>query len=115
MCKVRLELFSLNENARYRNYEGAFYWLNDACLVNIAYNTTEPNIGLGQRIDSNALKCYMVDAGILLSMTFNERSIVNEQIYKKMLFDKLSFNEGMLMENIVAQMLVSSGKNCISF
>jgi len=83
--------------------------------VNIAYNTTEPNIELGQRIDSNALKCYMADAGILLSMTFNERSIVNEQIYKKILFDKLSFNEGMLMENIVAQMLVSSGKNCIFF
>lgn len=115
MCKVRLELFSLNENARYRNYEGDFYWLNDACLVNIAYNTTEPNIGLGQRIDSNALKCYMVDAGILLSMTFNERSIVNEQIYKKILFDKLSFNEGMLMENIVAQMLVSSGKKLYFF
>ena len=45
----------------------------------------------------------MADAGILLSMTFNERSIVNEQIYKKILFDKLSFNEGMLMENIVAR------------
>ena len=83
--------------------------------MNIAYNTTEPNIGLGQRIDSNALKCYMADTGILLSMTFNERSIVNEQIYKKILFDKLSFNEGMLMENIVAQMLVSSGRKLYFF
>ena len=83
--------------------------------MNIAYNTTEPNIGLGQRIDSNALKCYMADTGLLLSMTFNERSIVNEQIYKKILFDKLSFNEGMLMENIVAQMLVSSGRKLYFF
>ncbi len=111
----KFNISSLDENARYRNYEGAFYWLNDACLVNIAYNTTEPNIGLGQRINSNALKCYMADTGLLLSMTFNEKSIVNEQIYKKILFDKLSFNEGMLMENIVAQMLVSSGRKLYFF
>lgn len=111
----KFNISSLNENARYRNYEGAFYWLNDACLVNIAYNTTEPNIGLGQRIDSNALKCYMADTGLLLSMTFNEKSIVNEQIYKKILFDKLSFNEGMLMENVVSQMLVSSGRKLYFF
>ena len=111
----KFNISSLDENARYRNYEGAFYWLNDACLVNIAYNTTEPNIGLGQRIDSNALKCYMADTGLLLSMTFNEKSIVNEQIYKKILFDKLSFNEGMLMENIVAQMLTSSGRKLYFF
>lgn len=111
----KFNISSLDENARYRNYEGTFYWLNDACLVNIAYNTTEPNIGLGQRIDSNALKCYMADTGLLLSMTFNEKSIVNEQIYKKILFDKLSFNEGMLMENVVSQMLISSGRKLYFF
>ena len=61
--------------------EGAFYWLLDACFVNIAYNTTEPNIGLGQRIDNNSLKCYMFDTGLLLSMTFNEKNIINEEIY----------------------------------
>ena len=52
----KFNISRLDENARYRNYEGAFYWLNDACLINIAYNTTEPNIGLGQRMDTNALK-----------------------------------------------------------
>ena len=31
------------------------------------------------------------------------------EIYKKILFDKLEFNEGMIMENMVAQMLVASG------
>ena len=111
----KFNISNLNENARYRNYEGAFYWLNDACLVNIAYNTTEPNIGLGQRMDTNALKCYMFDTGLLLSMTFNEKNIVNEEIYKKIFFDKLSFNEGMILENIVAQMLVSSGRKLYFF
>ena len=111
----KFNISNLYENARYRNFEGAFYWLTDACLVNIAYNTTEPNIGLGQRIDNNTLKCYMFDTGLLLSMTFNEKDIINEQIYKKILFDKLTFNEGLILENIVAQMLVSNNRKLYFF
>ena len=111
----KFNISCLDENARYRNFEGAFYWLLDACLINIAYNTTEPNIGLGQRIDNNSLKCYMFDTGLLLSMTFNEKNIINEEIYKKILFDKLTFNEGMILENIVSQMLVSSGRKLYFF
>ena len=111
----KFNISSLDKNARYRNYEGAFYWLADACLINIAYNATEPNIGLGQRIDNNSLKCYMFDTGLLLSMTFNKKNIISEEIYKKILFDKLSFNEGMILENIVAQMLVSNGRKLYFF
>lgn len=111
----KFNLASLDETARYRNYEGAFFWLDDAKLINIAYNTTEPNIGLGQRLDDNSLKIYMMDTGLLLSMTFNEKNIVSEKIYKKILFDKLSFNEGMILENIVAQMLKCSGKKLYFF
>ena len=66
-------------------------------------------------MDTNSLKCYMFDTGLLLSMTFNEKNIVNEEIYKKILFDKLTFNEGMILENIVAQMLVSSGRKLYFF
>ncbi len=105
----------LSENSRYRNYEDAFFWLEDADLVNIAYNTTEPNIGLGQMISNNSLKCYMFDTGLLLSMTFNEKNIVSNAIYKKILFDDLSFNEGMIMENIVSQMLVSNKRKLYFF
>lgn len=111
----KFNLSSMDENARFRNYEGAFYWLNDAGLINIAYNTTEPNIGLGQRIDDNSLKCYFFDTGLLLSLVFNEREIIKEEIYKKILFDKLSFNEGMILENIVAQSLVSVGRKLFFF
>lgn len=111
----KFNISSLDENARYRNFEGAFYWLSDACLINIAHNTTEPNIGLGQRIDSNSFKCYLFDTGLLLSMTFNENAIVSEEIYKKILFDKLSFNEGMILENIVSQMLVANNRKLYFF
>ena len=111
----KFNISSLDENARYRNFEGAFYWLSDACLINIAHNTTEPSIGLGRRIDNNSFKCYLFDTGLLLSMTFNEKAIINEEIYKKILFDKLSFNEGMILENVVAQMLVASSRKLYFF
>lgn len=111
----KFNLSAIDESARYREYEEAFYWLEDAGLINVAYNTTEPNIGLGQRIDNNALKCYFFDTGLLLSLVFNEKKIINEEIYKKILFDKLSFNEGMIIENIVAQSLTSSGRKLYFF
>ena len=111
----KFNLSVMDENARYRSYEGAFYWLNDAGLVNIANNTTEPNIGLGQRIDDNSLKCYFFDTGLLLALVFNEKEIAREEIYKKILFDKLTFNEGMIIENIVAQMLTCSGRKLYFF
>ena len=56
-----------------------------------------------------------MDTGLLLSMTFNEKNIVNEEIYKKILFDKLSFNEGMILENIVSQMLVANNHKLYFF
>lgn len=102
---------SLEKDARLRDYSGAFFWLQDSMMVNIAYNTTEPNIGLRLNRESSALKCYMGDTGLLLSLAFDENGLMDEDIYKKILFNKLSFNEGMIMENIVAQMLVSTGNN----
>ena len=111
----KFNLASVDVNARYREYYGAFYWLDDAGLINIAYNTTEPNIGLNLNKDSNSFKCYMFDTGLLLSMAFDEKGIVSEEIYKKILFDKLTFNEGMMIENIVAQMLVNAKRKLYFF
>ena len=98
-------LSALNDEARMREYDGAFFWLEDAKLVNICYNTTAPNIGLQLNEDRTSLKCYFCDTGLLISMAFSARGIVTDEIYQKLMFDKLEVNEGMLVENIVAQML----------
>ena len=55
------------------------------------------------------MKCYMADTGLLISHAFDENGLVAEEIYRKLLFNKLEVNKGMLMENIVAQMLAASG------
>ena len=59
--------------------------------------------------DRTTLKCYMNDTGLLISHSFDEKGIVSSEIYQKLLFGKLEVNEGMLIENIVAQMLTASG------
>ena len=107
--KKKFKITSLDKNAKTRDYEDAFLWLDDAMVVNQAFNTTEPSLGLSLNLDSTFYKCYMADTGLLISHSFNEKEIVSEEIYKKILFDKLEYNGGMIMENMVAQMLVSSG------
>lgn len=105
----KFKLSSLKKEARFRDYEEALFWLDDAMIVNICYNATEPNIGLKLNMDRMTLKCYMADTGLLISHAFDENGIVSEELYKKLLFDKLEVNKGMIIENIVAQMLATSG------
>jgi hypothetical protein len=105
----KFKLSSLKKEARFREYEDALFWLDDAMITNICYNSTAPNIGLKLNMDRMTLKCYMGDTGLLISHAFDENGIVSEEIYKKLLFDKLEVNKGMIVENIVAQMLVASG------
>lgn len=103
------KLSSLKQRARFDEYKDAMFWLSDAMIVNHCYNSTEPNVGLSLNMDRSLLKCYMGDTGLLVSHAFDENGIVSEEIYKKLLLDKLEVNMGMIVENAVAQMLVASG------
>ena len=104
----KFKITSLDKEAKSRDYEEAFLWLDDAMIVNHVYNTTEPSKGLSLNKDNTSYKCYMADTGLLISHSFDEKGLVSEEIYKKILFDKLEYNSGMIIENIVAQMLVAS-------
>lgn len=102
------KLSSLKQGARFDEYKDAMFWLSDAMVVNNCYNSTEPNIGLALNRDRTLLKCYMGDTGLLVSHSFDENGIVSEEVYKKLLLDKLEVNMGMVMENVIAQMLVAN-------
>lgn len=105
----KFSLASLKDEARMREYDSAFFWLDDSKMVNICYNTTAPNIGLQLNEDRTMLKCYFCDTGLLISLAFSARGIVTNEIYQRLMFDKLEIDKGMLVENIVAQMLRASG------
>lgn len=105
----KFRLSDIHPNARSRKYAQPFFWLADAMISNHCYNATEPNVGLKMSMERRTMKCFLLDTGLLISHAFDENGIVSEEIYKKLLFDKLSFNGGMLMENVVAQMLTAAG------
>lgn len=46
---------------------------------------------------------------MLISLAFSARVFVTNEIYQKLMFDKLEIDEGMLVENIVAQKLKTAG------
>lgn len=101
----KFSLTSINKDYRVRDYEEAIFWLIDAGIINVAYNVTEPNLGLKLNEDRKTFKCYMSDTGLLLSHAFGENPQIMNEIYKKIILNKLDFNEGMIIENVVAQLL----------
>ncbi len=111
----RFRIGNVAHGARMRDYENAFFWLDESRVVNVCYQATEPSIGLNLNRNDSKFKLYMADTGLLISLAFNERVINSEQIYKKLMFDKLELNKGMLTENIVAQMLRASGQQLFFF
>lgn len=101
----KYKLSSLDKQARFRTFEDSFVWLNEAMVVNNCLNATDPHIGLALSSDNTTQKCYMADTGLLVTHTFKDKKYTENEIYRAILFDKLNINEGMLMENVVAQML----------
>lgn len=105
----KYRLSSLSKQARFRSYEDSFVWLNEAMIVNACFNATDPNVGLALSGDYTTQKCYMGDTGLLITHTFMDAPYVENDLYKAILFDKLEINEGMILENAVAQMLRKNG------
>lgn len=105
----KFKLADLDINARKRRYENAFLWLSDAMVANIAYNSTDPDVGLEMSLDSSLFKCYAADTGLLVTQSMTGAKETDARLLKGILYDKLGINEGMFFENYVAQALVARG------
>lgn len=83
--------------------------LKDSKVVNLAYHSNDPNIGLSSYKDLNRYKIYMADTGLFVTLQFKDKDFTDNIIYEKLLNDTLSTNLGYLYKNAVAQILASSG------
>ncbi|MBR3265616.1 MAG: ATP-binding protein [Erysipelotrichaceae bacterium] len=90
-------------------YSDTFFWLSDSMISNECFLCNDPNVGLSINEERTYVKCYLGDTGLLLSHAFDENELLENEVYAQILNDKLSINEGMLYENVIAQMLVASG------
>ena len=83
--------------------------MEDSLTVNFAHHSDNPEVGLPSHTDYGQYKLYMGDTGLFITLAFWNNDFSDNEIYGKLLSDKLSVDLGYVYENIVAQMLVASG------
>lgn len=105
----RVVMNRIEKGASFPKYHDTFFWLSDSMIANECFNCSDPNVGLSLNEDRTYVKCYMGDTGLLISHTFDENEISDGELYREILLGKLSVNEGMFYENVIAQMLVAAG------
>lgn len=90
--------------------EALLYDLLDSKTVLISYNTMEPALSLSGEKDLSSYKLYTADTGLFTSLLFPDRPAAENELYAKMLSDRLPANLGYLYENMAAQLIQASGR-----
>ncbi len=83
--------------------------LKDSRTVLVSYHSNDPGAGMSNHKDLSKFKLYLCDTGLFATLMFKDRDFTENDIYQKLLSDKLGANLGYLYENMVAQMLVANG------
>lgn len=87
-----------------------FKALEDSQIFHRAYDLTELNVNMKQLRDDNCFKLYFSDTGLLISDIYNDQEGGGSDIYRSIISDTLSTNQGYIYENAVAQAFASSGR-----
>ena len=83
--------------------------LKDSKTVLVSYHTNDPNAGMSNTKDLSRFKLFLSDTGLFVTLMFKDKDFTENEIYEKLLSDKLSANLGYLYENVVAQCLTAGG------
>lgn len=83
--------------------------LEDSLTVNICHHANDPNVGLPMHADYDTFKIYLADTGLFITLAFWDKSITDNEIYTKLLSDKLPVDLGYVYENVVAQIFAAKG------
>lgn len=83
--------------------------LEDSKTTLFSYHSNDPNVGMSLTKDSSKFKIFCADTGLFVTLAFWDKDHTENIIYQKLLNDKLNTNLGYVYENIIAQMLATSG------
>ncbi len=106
----KIVLSEIEPGASFDRYDEPLFWLDDSMICNLCYKCNDPNVGLALNKNESAVKCYMGDTGLLVSLAFAENEITEQKVFANIMDGKLSLNEGMLYENVIAQIITAKGK-----
>lgn len=90
--------------------EELLYELIDSKTILPCYNSTDPRVSLADTKDFDSYKLYLSDTGLFVTLMFIDRPVTENDIYAKLLSDKLPAKLGFLYENLIAQMIAASGR-----
>lgn len=99
----------VDKNARYKNYVDAVSFISESMIGNECINVTKPEIALELFADRSNFKLYMGDTGLLVTQIMKNRDDADEDLYKALIMGNIGINQGMILENMVAQMLRAAG------
>ncbi|WP_428771330.1 AAA family ATPase [Treponema sp. HNW] len=85
------------------------YDLIDSKTVLMCYNTSDPASSLSLTKSFESYKLYAADTGLFITLMFMERPDAVNEIYTKLLSDKLPADLDCLYENAAAQAIASAG------
>lgn len=106
----RYQVSSVLENERAESILELLAEMGSSKTVLISYRANDPNSGLSANKDLKLFKLFLCDTGLFTTLMFKDRDFTENEIYEKLLNDKLSANLGYLYENAVAQAIVANGR-----
>ncbi|MBR6178664.1 MAG: DUF4143 domain-containing protein [Bacteroidales bacterium] len=105
----RFQSTTVIENVKQYQMQDFLETLRESMIVNIAYNSADPNVGLALSADRTRYKMYLADTGLFVTLAYWDKDFTENVIYQKLWADKLDTNLGYIYENIAAQMFRASG------
>ena len=105
----RYQVSSVIEGSRVDRLTEQIAILKDSMTTNIAYHVNDPSAGLALHISTEQFKLFCADTGLFVTLAFWDDDFKNNDIYRKLLSNKLNADIGYIYENIVAQMLTAAG------
>ena len=83
--------------------------LEDSKTTLFSYHSNDPNVGMSLTKELSKYKIFCADTGLFVTLAFWDKDYTENDIYQKLLNDKLSTNLGYIYENMIAQVLAASG------
>lgn len=105
----RYQVSSVLENERADSILELLAEMVNSKTVLISYRANDPNSGLSANKDLKLFKLFVGDTGLFTTLMFKDKDFTENEIYDKLLNDKLSANLGYLYENAIAQTLAANG------
>lgn len=109
--KSHFKFSKIKKTARLQNYIESIDFLEESMIVNIAKNITDPQVLISFYADYSNIKIFFGDTGLFITQIMKDKENISEEdnLYKKIIFNKMSANLGMVYENMVSQMLTAKG------